>query len=83
MHTACRQVCYNNIIIHVLWKTVFYPGAITIIMNAQECRTLTATWMHIAWLTEYNILSEPCYIHACSGEGSALLCIHFVSNQIV
>ena len=34
-------------------------------MNAQECRTLTATCMHIAWLTEYIILSEPCYnMHA-------------------
>ena len=26
-------------------------------MNAQECRTLTATCMHIAWLTVYNMFN--------------------------
>ena len=39
-------------------------------MNAQECRTLTATCMHIAWLTvyttvhvQYSISGVLTYIH--------------------
>ena len=27
--------------------------------------------------------SEPCYMHACSGEGSALLCIHLLLRNLI
>ena len=60
-YTMCcdATITLHNIKCDNIWELRTLPNTLLvahlhIIMNAQECRTLTATCIHIAWLTVYT-----------------------------